>query len=149
MRIAGVFIFIMLSWHIHLGAQELDLDDLRWKNRLVLIVTGSENISFLKQQSEIFSDLQIELEERKLLLIDVRGDRYRILEASSELFLEDQWIIDDSIYKRYSQGLHTDEIILIGLDGGVKLRQSTTLQAEALFALIDGMPMRRAEMRKN
>jgi hypothetical protein len=49
------------------------------------------------------------------------------------------------------------EIVLIGLDGGIKLRQDSSPEKDNLFfadplaelyALIDGMPMRRAEMRR-
>ncbi|MEY4853936.1 MAG: hypothetical protein RIR32_612 [Verrucomicrobiota bacterium] len=35
---------------------------------------------------------------------------------------------------------------LVGKDGGVKLDQATPLDVATLFALIDAMPMRRAEM---
>ena len=39
------------------------------------------------------------------------------------------------------------EITLIGKDGGKKLSQSTLIEPEELFAIIDAMPMRRDEMR--
>lgn len=39
------------------------------------------------------------------------------------------------------------EVTLIGKDGGRKWRQSQPLDMETLFALIDSMPMRQAEMR--
>ena len=35
---------------------------------------------------------------------------------------------------------------LVGKDGGVKLDQNVPVESAALFALIDAMPMRRAEM---
>jgi len=35
---------------------------------------------------------------------------------------------------------------LVGKDGGVKLDQATPIEVTTLFALIDAMPMRRAEM---
>lgn len=41
------------------------------------------------------------------------------------------------------------EVILIGLDGGVKLRQTEALETKKLFDLINSVPMRQAEMRKN
>ncbi|OHX63799.1 hypothetical protein NH26_24710 [Flammeovirga pacifica] len=41
------------------------------------------------------------------------------------------------------------EVVLIGLDGGVKLRQSTILSKKALYDKIDSMPMRRAELQEN
>jgi hypothetical protein len=39
------------------------------------------------------------------------------------------------------------EIILIGLDGGIKLRKNDIVSREELFSIIDAMPMRRNEMR--
>ena len=38
------------------------------------------------------------------------------------------------------------EVLLVGKDGGVKLRQGQPVTAETLFAKIDAMPMRRREM---
>ncbi len=40
-------------------------------------------------------------------------------------------------------------IILVGKDGGEKLRRTTPLPPDELFALVDAMPMRRAEMRES
>jgi hypothetical protein len=39
-------------------------------------------------------------------------------------------------------------VVLIGKDGGEKLRQTTPLTPADLFALVDAMPMRQAEMRE-
>jgi hypothetical protein len=39
------------------------------------------------------------------------------------------------------------EVILIGKDGGVKLRAKTPISIQELFSLIDAMPMRRQELR--
>lgn len=39
-------------------------------------------------------------------------------------------------------------VVLIGKDGGEKLRRATPLEPAELFALVDAMPMRRAEMRE-
>ncbi len=39
-------------------------------------------------------------------------------------------------------------VTLIGKDGGEKLRRTTPLAPEELFAVVDAMPMRRAEMRE-
>ena len=42
----------------------------------------------------------------------------------------------------------TFSVVLIGKDGGEKLRRPTPLAPDELFALVDAMPMRRAEMRE-
>ena len=40
------------------------------------------------------------------------------------------------------------EAVLVGKDGGEKLRATTPLTSERLFEIIDAMPMRRQEMRQ-
>jgi hypothetical protein len=42
----------------------------------------------------------------------------------------------------------TFSVVLIGKDGGEKLRRATPLSPDELFAIVDAMPMRRAEMRE-
>ena len=39
-------------------------------------------------------------------------------------------------------------IVLVGKDGGEKLRRTTPLSPEELFSIVDAMPMRRAELRE-
>ena len=39
-------------------------------------------------------------------------------------------------------------VVLIGKDGGEKLRRATPLSPKELFAIVDAMPMRQAEMRE-
>ena len=39
-------------------------------------------------------------------------------------------------------------MVLVGKDGGAKLRTAEVPDLDALFDLIDGMPMRIAEMRR-
>ena len=42
----------------------------------------------------------------------------------------------------------TFSVVLIGKDGGEKLRRPAPLAPDELFALVDAMPTRRAEMRE-
>jgi len=39
-------------------------------------------------------------------------------------------------------------VVLIGKDGGEKLRRDSFLSTRELFAFVDAMPMRRAEMER-
>jgi hypothetical protein len=57
--------------------------------------------------------------------------------------------LSNNTFERYKSHTHQNEIVLIGLDGGVKLRQNEFLGCEDLFAIIDGMPMRRRELKGN
>lgn len=56
---------------------------------------------------------------------------------------------DDQMYKKYGIDSGTPfTIILIGKDGGEKYRSNQLMTSTHLFALIDAMPMRQAEMQK-
>ncbi len=39
------------------------------------------------------------------------------------------------------------QVLLIGKDGGIKMRSATPVAAEDILSLIDSMPMRQQEMR--
>ncbi|RXK55345.1 DUF4174 domain-containing protein [Oleiharenicola lentus] len=76
----------------------------------------------------------------------VKNDQYRdqaalLLPAWSGL-IERDFVIETRF------GASTFTVTLIGKDGGEKLRRSTPLPPEELFALVDTMPMRREEMRE-
>jgi hypothetical protein len=53
-------------------------------------------------------------------------------------------VYNDTDTKRTFSG-----VVLIGKDGGVKLRNDYVVAPQKILDLIDGMPMRRAEIMKN
>ncbi|MGB3464591.1 MAG: DUF4174 domain-containing protein [Cyclobacteriaceae bacterium] len=117
-----------------------NLDEFRWKNRIIVVYAGdSDNEQFTSQIALLESSLP-ELKERKLILL--KADDHRIT---------------DQYNQRYDAALHEElrelkkegsgfEILLIGLDGGVKMRKTKVVERSEIFGLIDTMPMRRAEM---
>ncbi|MCA1758767.1 MAG: DUF4174 domain-containing protein, partial [Bacteroidales bacterium] len=82
------------------------------------------------------------IKERKLIIYQVFPGEYKTglngdnKKKSARLYNE---------YKKTDAGF---EVVLLGLDGGVKLRQNELLPLEKLYATIDVMPMRRREMEK-
>ncbi len=50
--------------------------------------------------------------------------------------------------KQYKIAHDAFAVLLIGKDGGVKLRSAEPVRPERLFATIDAMPMRQDEMRR-
>ncbi|MEL6747685.1 MAG: DUF4174 domain-containing protein, partial [Pseudomonadota bacterium] len=52
---------------------------------------------------------------------------------------------------RQTFGVDSDEMLalLVGKDGGVKRRAHLPVRLETLFEVIDSMPMRREEMRRD
>ncbi len=118
-----------------------DLSSHQWQDRLlVLLVDDIKDETYQKQISEL-QQSENGLKDRRLIVCHVKPHTYK-----KGLYTK-QWkkaTIDITNYKKSTSSF---EIILIGLDGGVKLHQSDFLKCEKLFSIIDVMPMRRREMR--
>ena len=59
------------------------------------------------------------------------------------------WSLSPIFNKEYKIKPGTFNVILVGKDGSEKHRSVTVLQPQKLFTIIDAMPMRRSEMKKN
>jgi hypothetical protein len=116
-----------------------DLKQHRWVQR-VLIVTAKDTHLLKEQMDSLSKDIK-GLQERKLAIYQVTPNGY----AKGTRITN--WTKTKDFYQRITKRKKDFEVILIGLDGGVKLRQTELLTLEKLFTLIDGMPMRRAEIR--
>jgi hypothetical protein len=104
-----------------------DLDALRWKNRPVLVFAPSaEDPAFMEQTASL------------------RAAREGLIERDVVVLSDTEPHDNGSLRRRFAvQGF---EVLLIGKDGGVKLRVQRPVAAEVLFSEIDAMPMRRREM---
>lgn len=118
-----------------------DLEEHRWKDRLILILADSYKNSGLTKQLREFSTKTDALQERKLIL-------YRILPASYQKGIKKSDAIkNNTLFKRYNSLNEDFKIILIGLDGGIKLESNKVISSSQIFDQIDQMPMRRHELR--
>jgi hypothetical protein len=132
-------IILMIFLNNTMHAQELE--SYRWENRIVLIITNNEKAEKYQKQLELLAS-ESGLEERKLVI-------YQVMPNQFTLGLKDlPWITSSKLYKKYRSIDNGFEVILIGLDGTVKLRQTEILSTEKLFSTIDVMPMRRAELKR-
>lgn len=114
-----------------------------WKERVLIILThDKENTIYKQQLAEINRDTQ-GLNERKLIAYSVTPKAY-----ATGLF-DLQWIENTTCYSRYKKTKDPFEILLIGLDGGIKLRKTTLLTLKDLYGLIDAMPMRKEALKRN
>ncbi len=120
-----------------------NLTEYKWKNRLIIIFTQSSDSKNAEEQLNKLKKDADGLKERKLKIIHSIPGEYQVV------FPEISDWQDSDLYRKMKQEEDRFEIILIGLDGGVKLRQTELLTLSKLFQTIDSMPMRKAEMRKN
>lgn len=126
-------------------ASSQDLKKHQWENRVVLIVSQNGDSKAYNQQIAQLSRLPKELKERKILVYEILPERYRIMNYLNKE-KKSMWTSSSLLYGQYGNKQEVFKVILIGLDGGVKLNSSNVLIPSELFATIDSMPMRRAEM---
>jgi len=120
---------------------DLDLDALRCKNRVLVLFSPSESdASFQLQKQGLASSAQGVLERDLMVLEIVEQGQSR---AGNHLLSEKS--VQD-IRKRLGVVGGSFQVLLIGKDGGVKLRSSEPVSMKDLFGLIDSMPMRQQEM---
>lgn len=125
------------------GPMKLDANPLaeyKWKNRI--IVASMPGGDGQKEAAAALRKHKLAIADRDLIVFDVTPARMRTagmkrLPEQKTKVLRDRLSIGDE-----------PAFVLIGKDGGVKSRQTGTLDLEELFALIDTMPMRKEEMRK-
>jgi hypothetical protein len=106
----------------------LQADDLaqhQWQNRVVLLFAESAEAPELAQQRKLLAD-KAGLQDRDLIVKEIIGP--------SPL--------------RAKFGVKSGfAFVLIGKDGGAKLRSAKPVERERLYGTIDAMPMRRQEQR--
>ncbi len=124
------------------GIKAQDLAGHKWENRLVLILTDqTDNENYRKQVEELKYHLD-GVNERKILVYHITP------ESIKQGLMDEKWQKAETDYARYKKTDSLPEILLIGLDGGIKLRANEFLSAQKLFTTIDSMPMRRQEMER-
>ncbi len=123
LAIALAAIFVALAGAASAGP----LDSYRQKARPVVVFGEEDNPDF-QQQIAIFNRASVGFRERDIVLIPVstRGGK-QDLRAAFRVEPEDF------------------QVLLIGKDGGVKLRRRGIVQPDEIFRLVDSMPMRRRE----
>jgi hypothetical protein len=126
-----------------MNVQSQDLSTHQWKDRLILILTDDTDSSVYQDQIEELYSNPKGLNDRKLVIYTVLPDKFK-----SDDMPNQGWVQSNELHKDYKKSDRPFEILLIGLDGGVKLRQSEFLSNEDLFGRIDQMPMRRNELRR-
>jgi Domain of unknown function (DUF4174) len=132
--IACIVAMMQLGEITSMSAGETALAGYRWENRVLLVFAPDVDSTLYLRQQEML------LNEREIVVISVLGDVVEVERrpdaAASAVELRDA----------YDVLPHEFRVVLIGKDGGVKLRQDEPILAADLFALIDSMPMRKEEM---
>lgn len=144
-----VLIILLLAGIHQMISQELDLSEFEWKNRVVLIITNGNSSLREQQLDELHSSLR-EFEERKLVFFEIQPQRYRRISLKLKDEKQDNWIYSEQPYEKYKLKKSKFKVLLIGLDGGIKNKRTKKIFTQKeLFSIIDGMPMRRRELKRS
>ena len=125
-----------------LSSDTIDLGGHQWKHRIVLVFAESDERPEFRDFMGAWLREQTDVSDRDLVVFETlikgtsRGPSGPLTPAQA-----------DDLRKRFATAGEPFEVVLIGKDGGVKLR-SRSASLAPIFGLIDTMPMRRAEMRE-
>lgn len=137
------FILIALNVCAPGEATSMDLTQFQWKNRLLFLFAPDRGHPFYNHLHRQIVDQKSEVEDRDLLIFSV------LLQGPSQM---NTTAIDrqeaDSIRDRFMIPPQEFSLILIGKDGGIKLKRNDQVDLTEVFELIDSMPMRQNEMRQ-
>jgi hypothetical protein len=118
------------------------LADYRWHSRVLLIFAPTDTTTLVEQSKDLLAD-KPGLAERDLVVLAIVGrDPPRLVfgrEPASAVSAE-------ALRQRFDVAEPVGfTAILVGKDGGEKLRQTHPIRHDELYAVIDAMPMRRSE----
>ena len=121
----------------------MDLTQFQWKNRMLFIFAQDGN-------HPLFKDLQIqvvaqkaEVDDRDLIIFELPAKGSTRMGTTP---LDRQQA--DSIRAHLDIPGNTFSLILVGKDGGIKLKREDRVDLSDVFGLIDSMPMRQREMQQ-
>ncbi len=117
----------------------MTLEDLKWENRIVLYFPGLSEVG----DFHLTDSIQEEIEDRKLA--------YFVFQESIISNKQPKFSANyiHQLHSKYRLGSKSESWVLIGLDGGVKMKSEKPLDWDLIFKTIDGMPMRQSEMRRD
>lgn len=116
------------------------LDGFRWRNRVVVVFANSHDDEAMNRQQRVLRNARADLLDRDVVVITAGDDRVEIDGVRSEAPNAER------LRRVHGVPPGSFQVLLIGKDGGVKLRAAEPIAIDELFALIDAMPMRRREI---
>ena len=140
MKYFSFFVFIMFTgFQSFISAQ--DLSGHLWKDRVIVVYTADKSSELYKQQlNELKSDRE-GIDDRKLLLYSITPTHVK------KGWENEEWKVRNGSLDHIIEPKGNFEVMLLGLDGRVKLRQDQLLKLHKLYGTIDSMPMRRSELK--
>ncbi len=124
-------------------ANSMDLARFEWKNRLLLIFAPDVMHPHYQRIDTEINAQSAEVRDRDLVVFEIFDKDPSHMNASP-LSSADA----DALRRHFGVSRQMYALILVGKDGGVKLKREDRVPLSEIFELIDSMPMRTEEMRQ-
>jgi len=134
---------VLVSFGAGASAEDrINFDAFLWKNRPLLLFAPSPDAPEYKTLKTELKAQADQIIDRDMVLIEIFDTGLVRMDGKP-------WSAesDEKLRRQFSVSSGNLTAILIGKDGGQKLRQSNQVDLGSIFALIDTMPMRQQEMR--
>ena len=118
------------------------LDDYRWERRPLLVFAPTDADPRLTETLNRIEATRCAFEGRDMVLGRILTTGTSTLDGQAIDAGERQRLVT-----RFGVGADEFAVLLIGKDGGEKLRFTDVPDLQAIYTVIDGMPMRQGEMR--
>jgi hypothetical protein len=139
LRLGVVLLALFGSPAAATDAIEFDLDQVRWVNRILVVAADTQQQRDLLTMASDAKAHSCQFSNRDLRML---------LIVAGNVFFDGKAVGAPSASRLIAQlGLPDEEfaMLLIGKDGGIKQRWRSVVAVQEIFAVIDGMPMRRRE----
>ncbi|MGF1633096.1 MAG: DUF4174 domain-containing protein [Phycisphaerae bacterium] len=120
-----------------------DFDAYRWKTRPLLVFAPDAADERLQRQYALTQQAGPGLAERDMLVIRVIGQDTAYVDGTPL-----PKTAATQLRTRFGVPPEAFAVLLVGKDGGVKRTEDDVTPMEPIFQQVDGMPMRRQEMRQ-
>jgi hypothetical protein len=114
-----------------------------WEDRVILVFGSSSAEKSAQTQFTKLSAEPSDLADRNLVIYQIYDQEGQTPEGKSLTAKELK-----VFRQKFNIEVGTFAVLLIGKDGGVKMKKTDLVEPQLIFDLIDSMPMRQAEMRR-
>lgn len=123
-----------------------DLSEHQWKSRILIVQTSDASSPEYQAQLAALDGQATALCERKIILYKVIRNTYQKISFQNTI-PSASGTLKGTLQMLVKKNEAPFSVTLLGLDGGKKRQQKTTITAPDLYSIIDGMPMRRYEIK--
>ena len=140
-RLALVLVAVVVSTVLGSATAVAELGDYRWERRPLLVFAPRGDDPRLVETLSRIEAGRCDFVSRDMVLGLVVAEGASTLDGQAIDTAESRRLTN-----RFGVGANTFRVVLIGKDGGEKLRVDEVPDLRRIYAVIDGMPMRSREM---